>query len=137
MLKVFYYISLTIPIILLIIWVVLLILNVGVYPGIPVFLYGLFFIGILVPSSEKLYYLKTIFLFLIFVASQILTLALNPNWNILDYRYTFYGISAVLLGANGVIFCLVLWLVDGREWNLNEGLIFIQEEFLQHCPIWK
>ena len=112
---------------LLIAWVVLLILYIGVYPGVPICLYGLFFIGILIPSSERLYYLKVLVLFLLLIGAQITTLILTPNWNNFGYRYTFYGISAIALGANGVIFSMVLWLTDGREWNLDGALSFVRE----------
>lgn len=107
----------------------LLIVKVGAYPGVPVLLFGAFFIGVLVPSVEKLYYAKILILFSLLLGSQILTLVLNPNWAMESDRYTFYGLTAIFLGGNGVVVCIILWLLDGRAWCLNDSMSFIKEEF--------
>ena len=109
---------LAVPLVILVVLTTLLIINIGVYPGVPVLLYGLLVLLLIVPSSEKLYNYKVLAVFCLLLAAQIVTLVLNPYWDVESYRFTFNGISAVLLGANGIVVSCVLWLVDGKFWAL-------------------
>lgn len=57
-------------------WVILLGVNVGANPALPVLFYGVF-IGILfLPSYSKLFYFKVLALFLTFIIAEMLTLGL-------------------------------------------------------------
>ena len=75
--SVLYYILLFTPIILHIVWVILLGVNIGANPAMPVLFYGVF-IGILfLPSFSKLFYFKVLALFIVFVIAEALTIGLN------------------------------------------------------------
>jgi hypothetical protein len=60
------------------------------------------------------------------ISAQITTLTLNPNWDINLSRYTFFSLTSVFLGANSIVIILIIWLVDGRSWSLEEGINFIE-----------
>ena len=66
---VFYYIFLATPIILLIVWVIVLGVNVGPNPALPVLFIGIFVGLIFVPSQSKLFYYKVIGMFIAYITA--------------------------------------------------------------------
>ena len=66
---IFYYIFLVTPLILLLVWVILLGVNVGVNPCLPVLFTGLFIIVLFLPSYSSLFYVKCLILFILFLTA--------------------------------------------------------------------
>jgi hypothetical protein len=66
---VFYYIFLATPIILLIVWVIVLGVNVGPNPALPVLFIGIFVGLIFVPSQSKLFYYKVLGMFIAYITA--------------------------------------------------------------------
>ena len=67
--SILYYLILLCPLILLIVWVVLLGLNIGINPCLPVLFTGLFIIVLFIPSYSSLFYVKILILLILFLAA--------------------------------------------------------------------
>jgi hypothetical protein len=72
-----YYILLLVPVVLLILWVVIIGVNVGPNPALPILFIGISVFLILIPSQSKLFYLKTMGIFISYVTAELLILGLN------------------------------------------------------------
>jgi hypothetical protein len=67
---------LLVPILLLIIWVIILGVNVGTNPALPVLFIGAFISLIFIPSSSNLFYFKVLAMLLTYVTAESLALGL-------------------------------------------------------------
>lgn len=72
----FYYLLLATPIILLIVWVIILGVNFGPNPALPVLFIGIFIGLIFVPSQSKFFYFKVLGMLLAYITAECLTLGL-------------------------------------------------------------
>lgn len=66
---VLYYILLATPVVLLIVWVIILGVNVGANPALPVLFFGIFIGLIFVPSQSKLFYYKVLGMLVSFITA--------------------------------------------------------------------
>jgi len=64
-----YYILLATPIVLLIIWVIILGVNVGANPALPVLFIGIFIGLIFVPSQSRFFYYKVLGMFVAYITA--------------------------------------------------------------------
>jgi hypothetical protein len=71
-----YYILLATPVVLLVIWIIILGVNVGPNPALPVLFVGLFVICIFLPSHSRYFYYKVLAMFLTYVAAEMIMLGL-------------------------------------------------------------
>lgn len=83
---VLYYIFLLTPLILLLVWVILLGVNVGVNPCLPVLFTGIFIIILFIPSYSSWFYIKVLALFISFMVAEILTMTLIFNREYLSFN---------------------------------------------------
>jgi hypothetical protein len=71
-----YYTILGLPVVLLLLWVILLGVDFGANPALPLLFNGLFVILLIIPSSNFFFYWKVLGCFILFMVAQLVTMGL-------------------------------------------------------------
>lgn len=111
-----------VPAVLLLVYFIVLAVNNGRFPSVPILFAGLFLLAVFAPATDNLVYIKLGLAIAFLTVYQFTTIYLDLNFSYGSYIYTWYAQSGVYLTLNGLMVSFCVLTLKFKYWTISSAL---------------